>query len=122
MIADLGYVTVATPGTLVQATINISTGSPQMPFTRGYYPCHGVLFQAYSSASGSNVGRIYILRTGGDKSTGVGLLAVLAIPTANIIPSCSLTLTIAVADLDVSQFYLDADSAGDKCLISALIV
>jgi len=122
MIADLGYVTVATPGTLVQATININTGSPQMPFTRGYYPCHGILFQAYSSASASNVGRIYILRTGGDKSTGVGLLAVLAIPTANIIGSASFTLTLAEAALDASQFFLDADVSMDRCLVSALVV
>ena len=122
MIADLGYVTVATPGTLVQATININTGSPQMPFTRGYYPCHGILFQAYSSASASNVGRIYILRTGGDKSTGSGLLAVLAIPTANIISSASFTITAAVADLDASQFWIDSDIASDKCLVSALVI
>ncbi len=122
MIADLGYVTVVTPGTPVQATINIATGSPQMPFTRGFYPVHGVLFQAYSSGAGSNVGRIYILRSGGDKSTGVGLLAVLGIPSGPSIPSASFTITAAVADLDVAAFFIDADVSMDRCLISALVI
>ncbi len=122
MIADLGYVAVPTPGTLVRATVNITNSTPHMPFTSGYYPCHGLLFQSYSSASGSNVGRIYILRAGGDKSTGVGLLAVLGIPSSSSIPSASFTITAAVADLDASDFYIDADVAADKCLVSALVI
>ncbi len=118
MMQSLGYITVPTPGTPVQATFNVVSTDKSQPFTKNNWPAHGLLFQV----SQNNVGRIYILGPDGNKSTGVGLLAVLAIPSSTSLPSASFTITIAGSALDANLFYIDSDLANDACLVSALVL
>jgi hypothetical protein len=105
MIDSLGKITVATPGTLVRATVN--RPDPNKPL-----PCHGILFEALPT----NVGRVYVGRSGLVRATLVGTYAILPIPTANVFPTFSTALTLAPNGLAAQDFYIDADTAGDGVL------
>lgn len=107
---SLGKVAVATPGTLVRATNNESS-----PTTR--YPAHAMLFQQVAG----NTGKIYICdRQNAVASTGVGVLATLAIPTVNVLPSASCTVTYAPAAFNAIDFWIDAEVGGEGCQVSAI--
>jgi hypothetical protein len=110
MIQSIGKLTVAVPGTLVRATSG--QANPAQPFS-----CHGVLFQALPA----NVGRVYIGSSVLNRAALTGVFSVLVIPTATIIPSFSVALTIAPNGIKLDDFWVDADTATDGVIITVLI-
>lgn len=110
---SLGVVTIPAPGNNVQAT----NARDSAQLNTAYYQCMAILFQA----DPFNVGRTYIGTVGFSKTTGVGRLAVLAIPTANTIPSAGATNPIPGRLLAATDFWLDADVMNDKVTVSILI-
>lgn len=111
MLQSYGKVVVSTAGTPVQATANQT--NPITPV-----PANAVLIEAWPS----NTGKIYIgVVSSMSKSTGVGVIGVLAVPTANFIPSFSATLAYSTGGLDVSQLWVDADNSSDSVIVSAVL-
>lgn len=111
MWVSLGKITVPAAGTPIRATANETT--PEQRFAG-----HAVLFQAWPT----NAGKIWVMaRQTANKTTGAGVLAILAIPTANSIPSASASVTFAPVGFNVNEIWIDADTNGDGCLISVLL-
>ncbi len=107
---SLGKVIVTTAGTPVRATLNET-----VPTER--YGAHAMLFQQVPG----NTGKLYIMdRQTGNASTGAGVLAVLAIPTVNLLPSASATITYAAAGFNAADFWIDAEVSGQGCQVSAI--
>lgn len=106
----LGKVTVPAAGTPVRATVN-------QPDPNLRFPCQSMLFQQVAG----NTGKIYICSSvTANKTTLEGVLAVLAIPTTNVLPSASATVPSAPAALNAGDFYVDVDVNGEACLVSAI--
>ena len=105
----LGKVTVVTAGTPEQVTKNLSA-----PNARFF--CHSLLIETLPT----NTGKIWFGVAGMNKSTYAGVVAVLPIPTANVLPSFSGTLNIAYDAFDLSLYYLDADISGEGVIVTAL--
>ena len=98
-----GLVTVATAGTKVRLTDN--EVDPAADFT-----VHSLLIVAQET----NTGRIFIGGSTLDKATGVGVIAVLAIPTDNSIPSFD-----GVSSYQkLNDLYIDAEVNGDGVYVS----
>lgn len=112
MIKILGPVVVLVPGTLVRAS---ATVLPPDDLTR--YKVHAVLMQARPT----NVGKVYIGDATLNRATLAGVATVLAIPTATALPAFSIAHTISPAGVDLSDLWLDADTAGDGVLITVLV-
>lgn len=107
-----GKVTVPVPGTPVRATVNEAIPAAHLA-------CHSLLFQALSD----NAGKVYILDSqSGDPATGVGVLAVLPVPTANSIPGASATITSAPGALNLADYWIDSDAVDEGVIISVLIL
>lgn len=106
----LGKVAIPTAGTFIRATANQSD-----PVAR--FPAHAVLFQQVPG----NTGKIYIAdREFASTSTGLGVLAVLAIPTANVLPSASATVTYAPAGFNLADYWISSEVNNEDCLVSAI--
>lgn len=117
MLQVLGPINVPVPGTPVRATSTITTDAGGITNDPANFSCHAALFQARKG----NTGRTYIGTSNMVRATGVGVSAVLAIPTANTIPSFSMSLTIAPAGVDLSELYVDADVADEGVLLTLLV-
>ncbi len=111
MIGAVGKVPVTVPGTPVPAYGTLSARE----YNQGV---HGVMFQALPA----NVGLVYIGASNMNKSTLVGVYAVLAIPTTNSKPSFSVAQTISPNGLSLKEFFIDADQAGEGALVTFLRV
>src|SRR5688572_5051861 len=103
----LGALNVGTPGTKVAVASLIP--AQQWNSANGPFKGHGIMFQARETNTDSV--RVYQLQG----STYV-LMAVLAPPTANFIPSFSMALTIAPNSIAISDLYLDGDVGGEGAL------
>ena len=109
---------------LIPVTVlrNVVPGTP-VRFTRTQatpeekFACHGVLAQAIYN----NTGRIYIGTSTMVTATLTDVIAILAIPTDNTIPSFTAALTLASNAVNLSDLWLDADIAGEGAIISVLI-
>lgn len=108
MLRALGKLT-ATAGTLKRFTSGFATPSEKVGV-------HGLLAQALSS----NTGKVYIGTAGMNKSTGVEVIAILAIPTTNAIPSFTAALTISPNGLNLADLWFDVDNTGEGILLSYL--
>lgn len=117
MLQVLGPITVPVPGTPVRATSTITTDASGITNDPTRFSCHAALFQARQA----NTGRVYIGTVNMIRATGVGVAAVLAIPTANAIPAFSVSLTLAPAGVDLSELYVDADVADEGVLLTLLV-
>lgn len=117
MLQVCGPLNVAVPGTLVRASSLVATDAHGIRNNPAAAKCHAVLFQAKKS----NVGVVYIGRSDMVRSTLAGCAAQLAIPTANSIPSFSIALTIAPDGVDLSDLWVDADTADDGVLVTLLV-
>lgn len=107
----LGRITVATSGTPVRATVN--EGNPA-----ARHAAHSILFERDVT---TETGKVYILdREDAVIATRVGVLAVLAIPTDNLLPSFSLTVTSSPNGFDTADFWVDADNDGEGCIVSVI--
>lgn len=108
-------VTVPTPGTPVAAVINIpNTGPPQ----DRKISCHGILFQALPT----NLGMVYVGKRSMSVAGGTGIFARLGVPTANLIPSFSVAITIAPNALTLNEFYIDADNPDEGVNVTYLVL
>lgn len=117
MIQVLGPVNVITPGTPVRVTAGVTIDAHGITNQPAKFSCHAALFQARKA----NTGKVYIGLQTMNITTGVGVAAVLAIPTDNAIPAFSVSLTLAPAGIDLSSLYLDADVAGEGALLTILV-
>lgn len=77
---------------------------------------HAVSFQAWKG----NSGQVYIGGSDMVKATGVGVAAVLVIPTATYIPTIGMANQLNPAGVDLTALYLDADVAGEGVLVALL--
>lgn len=117
MLQVLGAITVPVPGTPVRATSTITVDAGGIRNDPTKFSCHAALFQARQS----NSGRVYIGTADMVRATGVGVAAVLAIPTSNSIPAFSISLTLAPAGVDLSELWIDADVANEGILLTLLV-
>lgn len=108
-LAPLGRTLVGTPGTPVAVSVPATLQPPA---------AHACVFQALPT----NSGKVYIGTQGMNKTTLVGVLVVLAIPSDNQIPAFSLAVTHAANAIPLADLRVDADVAGEGVLISALVV
>lgn len=101
-------------------TLVVVAGTPvavQVPSTVNPPTCHAFVVEALSG----NTGKVYIGLVGLNKSTLVGCLVVLPVPTANLIPTFSVSVTAASNAVALDQLYIDADNSGEGVLISAVV-
>jgi len=110
MIQPLGLIRVPLAGVPIRVT-------SVLPNPLDRYACHGVMFQALPT----NAGRIYIGMSGMNKATFAQMLAFLAIPTANVIPSYSAALTLSPAAVHLHEMFVDVDQNNDGVIVSVLI-
>jgi hypothetical protein len=110
---SLGYITVSTPGTPVRVSFNQADPTKAIS-------CNGVLLQALFATNGhKNTGLVYILdRPNPNYTSGVGVLAILGIPTSASMGAYSASMPAAAAALNVCDFWIDADIAGDGVVAS----
>ena len=107
---SLGKVTVVAAGTPARLTANQSDPTARLSV-------HSILIQAWPV----NAGIIYILdRLDADVASGVGVLAMLAVPATNIIPSASATVTYAPAAINAASYWIDAATSGDGVIASVI--
>ena len=110
MLTAIGPLTPSAPGTPVRFTSTQANPSEK-------FACHGVLAQAMPA----NTGKVYIGLSTMNKSTLANVVAVLAIPTDNTIPSFTAALTLSPNAVNLSDLYLDADVASNGAIVSVLI-
>lgn len=110
MIDTLGCLRVAAPGTPVRLTSGQANPAQR-------YACHGVMVQVLHT----NTGRIFVGKANMNKATFENVLAVLAIPTDNTIPTFSAALTIAPNAVHPHDLYLDADQANEGAIVTVLV-
>jgi hypothetical protein len=109
-----GKTTVPNSGTPVQVSVPAAIAGPGSP---GLSSAHALLIQALST----NLGKVYIGVAGLSKATLANCLVVLPIPTVNLLPTFSISLTTAANALSLSDLWIDADNAGEGVLISAVL-
>lgn len=102
MLKSLGKVTIASAGTPERITKDQSTPATNIS-------SHAVLIEALSA----NTGKIYIGTSTLNKTTLAGVLAVLAVPTTNIIPVFSLGVSIAPNGINLADIYFDCDTTSE---------
>jgi hypothetical protein len=106
MIQSLGKITV-TPG--VPKKITDLQANPNIHLATG-----SIMIQTLSSSTG----RVYIGLSNMDKTTGTGVIAVLAVPTANSIPAFAAGNPTAQAGINANEIYIDGDSTSDGVIAS----
>src|SRR5512146_3205456 len=87
------------PGTLKRLTSSFTDPTMRQAV-------HSFLCQALPA----NTGKVYIGLANFNKTTGVGVIAALAVPTANIIPSCSATVAYSANHFNLADFWFDVDN------------
>lgn len=93
------------------------TGNQSDPTAR--YQCHAIMVEALPT----NSGNIYIMdRANGNKTTMVGVLAILAVPTANIIPTYTVGFSGAPNPMNAASYYIDVDNTGEGGIVSVLVI
>lgn len=110
MIQPLGKLLVPLAGVPTRVTANRASPTDR-------YTVHGVLFQALPT----NTGRIYIGDSTLNRATFAGLFAMLAVPTANLLPTFSAALTLAPNAVRLDDMFIDADNNNDGVIVSVLV-
>lgn len=75
-----------------------------------------VLFQAWKF----NTGQVYLGASTMNKTTGVGMAAVLAAPSSSSIASFGASNHLAPAGIDLSALYVDVDTNGEGPIMTLL--
>ena len=70
-----------------------------------------------------NTGKIYVMQSGGNKTTYSGVLAVIPAPTysggvASVLPYAQVTIPMAEGALNPSLYWIDADNDNESALVS----
>lgn len=107
---SLGVIRVPLVGIPIRATSNLPN-----PVER--CAVHAVLFQVLPE----NSGRIYVGVAGMNRVTKDGVLGMLAVPTANVLPTFSMALTISPNAIHLHDIYIDADQNTDGVIVSVLV-
>ncbi len=109
---SFGRITVASPDTAIQATVNES-----VPSTR--FSVHSLMFERDDP---NDTGLVYIGTSASmNRTTLVGVVAILAVPTDNFLPVFTVTITHMPDGINANEYFIDADVAGDSVLISAIV-
>lgn len=112
---SLGKLTVPSPGTPVNVPAPILPGAgPTIP---GLTTVHAAIVEALET----NTGKVYVCLQGANKTSRAGVLLTLPIPTPNLIPAFSVSITAAANAVPLTDLYIDADVAGEGVTISGLI-
>jgi hypothetical protein len=98
---SLGKIAVTTAGTIVQ----VSSSSKLAQIIQ-------------ITTNPGNTGKIFIGLSNMVASTRVGVIAVLSIPTVNILPYWLLQWPDAHAEFDLQDLWLDADVNGESAIVS----
>ncbi len=109
----VGPIVTGSPVGLVNAASNVANYSASRPVQ-----CHAIMFQALPS----NTGKVYICTAIGDPATMIGVYATLGVPTANLIPSFSLAITIAPNALNLGDYYVTSDNPGEGVLVDIVVL
>jgi hypothetical protein len=107
---SLGYIT-GTPGATTPITQN-ETDPTKMLL------CHAIFFQQVRT----NTGFILCGQAGLNEATGVGLNAVLAIPTDNSLPNATVGIPDSGNPLNAAEYVISPTVGSDKCLVSILVL
>jgi hypothetical protein len=110
----LGPLTVPTPG----VPVPFSSILPSAPST---FDVNNNVHACIMEAISSNAAKVYIGMAGMNKTTLANVLMVLPVPTVNLIPTFSISVTQGANALDLADLYLDADNAGNGIIVSAII-
>jgi hypothetical protein len=110
-----GKVVVVVAGVPVPVPVPAAVAGPLG--AQGLTTVHAFVIQALAG----NTGKIYIGLSTMVKSTLVGVLVVLPVPTANLIPTFSVSLTEAANALSLSDLWIDADTNGEGVTVSGVV-
>lgn len=100
--------------------IRVNPGSPtRVTFNQSaqaaHLACGSIMIQAWST----NSNLVWIGNSDSfDKTTGVGVLAILAVPTSNSIPAFSAGNPTAQAGINANEVYIDGTSSNDYVIAS----
>lgn len=112
MAESFGRITVVSSGTPVRATVNESD-----PAAR--FSIHSLMFERDDP---NDTGLVYIGNSETmNISTLAGVIAILAIPTDNVLPVFTVTITQMPDGIMVEEFWVDADVSADSVLISGIV-
>lgn len=110
MIRPYATIHVPIPGIPVRVTAQeLDPSAPQH--------VHGILIQALPG----NTGRMAIGDATLNFAGAIGVFAFLAIPTKNSIPSFQAALTLAPGAIQLRDFYIDAEVAGEGVIVAVLV-
>lgn len=110
MLQSIGRIVVPVAGTPVRVTSGQTDPAER-------FACHGVLIQARPG----NAGRVYIGTATMNRVAETGLYAILAIPTANQLPTFSAALTLSPNAIQLQDLFIDVDVNNDGVLVSVLV-
>ncbi|KKN18840.1 hypothetical protein LCGC14_0951810 [marine sediment metagenome] len=108
-IRSAGFVT-TTAGVLVRLTANETDPTTNLD-------AHSIMAEALQG----NTGRVYIGSSAMVRATGVGVYAVIPIPTSNILPTFTATIAYAPAALLLNELFLDVDVDNEGVLVSYVV-
>ena len=112
MAESFGRITVTSSGTPVRATVNETTPADRVGL-------HSLMFERDDP---NDTGLIYIGNSSAmNITTLAGVVAILAIPTSNILPVFTITITHMPNALNAANFWVDADVSSDSVLISGVV-
>ncbi len=131
----LGLIIVVTPGTPVRITSLIDPSAVDAPGTltsstsNEYTPrCQQIIFQGYKSNSGTgltnNTGQIYVMVKQSVNPAGSGNRTDYGAMVVTIAAGQTFVLASAPVNKDVFSpydYYVDADTASDSCLVTLVI-
>ena len=120
-VRSFGLVTVATPGTPARASANVPVNSRAGGPT-GRVPLQSIMLQAHPD----NTGKIYIFLGGGNFSgdhrttldVAVAILPMPGDPLGGPFGAASWGIPNSSAGINLSDFWIDADEAGDGVIVS----
>lgn len=113
-LVSCGKTVVVNSGIPVPVVIPPKVAGPGSP---GLSTVHAFMIEALSS----NIGKVYVGTSDLNKGTLAGVLVVLPVPTANFLPTFSVSVTSAANALSLSDLWIDADNAGEGVLISVVV-
>ena len=106
---SLGQVT-TNAGTPIRLTTNESDATAHLA-------CHSFMCEALQG----NTGRVYIGSADMVRATGVGVYAVIPIPTDTVLPAFTATISFLPNALVMNELFLDVDVNGEGVLVSYLV-
>jgi hypothetical protein len=68
-----------------------------------------------------NSGRVYVGLLGMNKTTKAGVLAVLGVPTQNVIPAFTATVSYATAEFNLADIFIDVEVGNEGVIVSCIV-